>query len=189
MILIFFGPPGAGKGTQAKFVSRKLNIVHLSTGEILRNQLKKESKLSLDLKRTMETGQLVSDKILNKIVLERIMQKDCNKGFIFDGYPRTINQAIFIDDYLVNNNLSFNYFIEFKIDDDSIIERIISRALTESRSDDSKEAIKTRLEKYYGETRPVLDYYQKKYSSIYHKIDGKQEIAKLNNLLIKLLIK
>ena len=189
MILIFFGPPGAGKGTQAKFVSRKLNIVHLSTGEILRNQLKKESKLSFDLKKIIETGQLVSDKILNKIVLERIMQKDCNKGFIFDGYPRTISQAIFIDDYLINNNLSFNYFIEFRIDDNSIIERIISRALTESRSDDSKEAIKTRLEKYYEETRPVLDYYQKKYSSIYHKIEGKQEIAKLNNLLLKLLIK
>ena len=102
MILFFFGPPGAGKGTQAKFISGKLNIVHLSTGEILRNQLKKESKLSLDLKRIMETGQLVSDKILNKIVLERIMQKDCNKGFIFDGYQRTITQALFIDDYLVN---------------------------------------------------------------------------------------
>ena len=120
MILIFFGPPGAGKGTQAKFVSKKLNIVHLSTGEILRNQLKKESKLSLELNRTIETGQLVSDKILNKIVLERIMQKDCNKGFIFDGYQRTITQALFIDDYLFNNNLSFSYFIEFIIDDDSI---------------------------------------------------------------------
>ena len=90
---------------------------------------------------------------------------------------------------LINNNLSFSYFVEFKIDDDSIIERITSRALTESRSDDSKEAIKTRLEKYYEETKPVLDYYQNKYSSIYHKIDGKQEIAKLNNLLLKLLIK
>ena len=189
MILIFFGPPGAGNGTQAKFVSKKLNIVHLSTGEILRNQLKKESKLSLELNKTIETGQLVSDNILNKIVLERIKQKDCNKGFIFDGYPRTITQALFIDDYLFNNNLSFSYFIEFIIDDDSIIERITSRALTESRSDDSKEAIKTRLKKYYEETKPVLDYYQNKYSSIYHKIDGKQEIAKLNNLLLKLLIK
>ena len=118
-----------------------------------------------------------------------VVGKDCNKGFILDGYPRTIAQAIFIDDYLVNNNLSFNYFIEFKIDDDSIIERITSRALTESRSDDSKDAIKTRLEKYYEETKPVLDYYQNKYSSIYHKIDGKQEITKLNNLLLKLLIK
>ena len=161
MILFFFGPPGAGKGTQAKFFAKKLNIVHLSTGEILRNQLKKESKLSLDLKRTMETGQLVSDKILNKIVLERIMQKDCNKGFIFDGYPRTISQAFFIDDYFANNNLSFFCFFEFAIDEDSIIKRITGRALTESRLDDSKETIKTRIAKYLQETKPVLDYYKK----------------------------
>ena len=83
MILIFFGPPGAGKGTQAKFVSKALNIVHLSTGDILRDQLKKESKLSLELKKIMKSGQLVSDQIINQIVSERITQKDCKKGFIF----------------------------------------------------------------------------------------------------------
>ena len=185
MILIFFGPPGAGKSTQAKFVSKVLNIVHLSTGDILRDQLKKESKLSLELKKIIESGQLVSDKILNQTVSERITQKDCKKGFIFDGYPRTYSQALFIDDYFVKNNLSFDHFFDFNIDDDSIIKRITGRSLVESRADDSQETIKTRLAKYNQETKPVLDHYKKEYSPIYHIIDGKQEIEKLNSLLLK----
>ena len=189
MILIFFGPPGAGKGTQAKFVSKALNIVHLSTGDILRDQLKKESKLSLELKQIMKSGQLVSDQIINQIVSERITQKDCKKGFIFDGYPRTNSQAFFIDDYFVKNNLTFDHFFDFNIDDDSIIERITDRALVESRSDDSQKTIRTRLAKYNQETRPVLDHYKKEYSSIYHIIDAKQEIAKLNSLIIKIIEK
>ena len=189
MNLIFFGPPGAGKGTQAKFISKKLNIVHLSTGDILRDQSKKDSELSLELKKIIKKGQLVSDKILNKIISERIMQQDCKKGFIFDGYPRTISQAFFIDDYFANNNLSFFCFFEFAIDEDSIIKRITGRALTESRLDDSKETIKTRIAKYLQETKPVLDYYKNKYSSIYYKIDGKLKISELNNLLLKTLIK
>ena len=189
MIIIFFGPPGAGKSTQAKFVSQALNIVHLSTGDILRDQLKKESKLSLELKKIMESGQLVSDNILNQIVSERILQQDCKKGFVFDGFPRTISQAFFIDDYFVKNNLLFDRFFDFNIDDDSIIKRITSRALVESRTDDSEETIKPRLVKYIQETKPVLDHYKKKYSSIYHIIDSKQEIGKINSLLLKLLKK
>ena len=189
MIITFFGPPGAGKGTQAKFVSKKLNIVHLSTGDILRDQLIIENKMSLEIEKEIQSGQLVSDKVLNKIISERIIEQDCKKGFIFDGYPRTISQALFIDDHFVKNNLTFSCFFEFEIDDDSIIERITDRALTESRGDDSEETIKTRLVKYYQETKPVLDYYKKKYNSIYHIIDGKQEIEKLNYLLLKLLKK
>ena len=189
MILIFFGPPGAGKGTQAKFVSKALNIVHLSTGDILRDQLKKESKLSLELKKIMKSGQLVSDQIINQIVSERITQQDCKKGFIFDGYPRTNSQAFFIDDYFVKNNLSFDHFFDFNIDDDSIIKRITGRALVESRVDDSQETIKHRLAKYSQETKLVLNHYKKEYSLIYHIIDGKQEMEKISSLLLKLLNK
>ena len=189
MILTFFGPPGAGKGTQAKFVAKKLKIFHLSTGDLLRDQLKKENKLSLLLKKNIENGKLVSDKILNQIVSERISQQDCKKGFIFDGYPRTLSQAYYINDYFGKNNLNFDYFFEFNISDNSIIKRITKRALIEGRTDDSEETIKTRLEKYKQETRPVLDYYNKQYSLIYHTIDGNQGIEKINFLLLGLLEK
>ena len=190
MILAFFGPPGAGKGTQAKFVAKELKIVHLSTGDLLRDhQLKKESKLSLEIKKIIKNGQLVSDKILNQIVSERISQKDCKKGFIFDGYPRTLSQAYFINDYFVKNNLNFDHFFEFNIDFFSIDKRITRRALIEGRTDDSKETIKTRLDRYSLETKPVLDYYKKHCSSIYHIIDGNLEIEKINNLLLRLLKK
>ena len=189
MIISFFGPPGAGKGTQAKFVAKELKIVHLSTGDLLRNQLKKENKLSLELKKNIENGQLISDKILNQIVSERISSQDCKKGFIFDGYPRTLSQAYFINDYFFKNNLNFDHFFEFNILINSIIKRITKRALIENRTDDSEETIETRLNKYNQETKPVLDYYNKQHSSIYHIIDGNQEIEKINFLLLRLLEK
>ncbi len=189
MILIFFGPPGAGKGTQAKFLSKELKIAHLSTGELLRDQLKKNNKLSLEVKKIIENGQLVSDKILNQIISERISQQDCKKGFIFDGYPRTLSQAYYINDFFVTNDLTFNNFFEFKIDFDLITKRITSRALIESRTDDTAETIKIRLSKYIKDTKPVLDYYNKHYNSIYHIIDGNQEIDKINFLLLRLLKK
>ena len=189
MILIFFGPPGAGKGTQAKLVSKELKIVHLSTGELLRDQLKKENNLSLEVKKIIDKGQLVSDKILNQIVSERILQQDCKKGFIFDGYPRTLSQAYFINDYFVKNNLIFSHFFEFKMDFDLITKRITSRALIESRTDDSERTIKTRFSKYNQETKPVLNYYNKQYSSIYHIIDGNQEIEKIKLFTIEIIKK
>lgn len=189
MIFIFFGPPGAGKGTQAKFISEKLNIAHLSTGDVLREQLKKENKLSLELNKIIKTGKLVSDNILNQIVVERISQQDCKNGFIFDGYPRTIHQASFVDKYFLKNNLNIDYIIEFSLDQNSIIKRIENRALIERRTDDSKIAIATRLEKYTIETKPVLLHYQKKYALIYHTIDGGQEIEQISTLLLKLLRK
>ena len=189
MILIFFGPPGAGKGTQAKLISKELKIVHLSTGELLRDQLKKENKLSLEVKKIIDKGQLVSDKILNQIVSERILQQDCKKGFIFDGYPRTLSQAYFINDYFVKNNLIFSHFFEFTMDFDLITKRITSRALIESRTDDSERTIKTRFSKYNQETKPVLNYYNKQYNSIYHTIDGNQEIEKIKLFTIEIIKK
>ena len=189
MILVFFGPPGAGKGTQAKFVSKNLNITHLSTGDVLRDQLKQKNKLSFDLKKIIDSGQLVSDKILNQIVSDRIAQKDCKNGFILDGYPRTLSQGYYLNDYFAKNNLSFNYFFEFKIDYDSMLKRIANRALVENRPDDSEETIKTRLEEYNNETAPVLNHFKKKYSSICYILDGKQEIKKINSLIIKIIEK
>tara|TARA_B100001123_G_C15180969_1_gene975335 strand:- start:249 stop:821 length:573 start_codon:yes stop_codon:yes gene_type:complete len=189
MILAFFGPPGAGKGTQAKFISKKLKLIHLSTGELLRKQLEKKNELSLQLKQVIDSGKLVSDEILNKIISQRIIEEDCSNGFILDGYPRTLSQATFINEYLHNNQLAFNAFIELDLDHRIIIDRIKNRALIESRADDSQKTIKIRLEKYLHETKPVLELYKKQYKSIYFTIDGKQDIEKINSLLLSLLKK
>ena len=189
MILIFFGPPGAGKGTQAKFISENFNIPHLSTGDILRDQLNQTSELSIKLKNIIDSGQLVSDEILNQIISNRITQTDCKKGFIFDGYPRTLNQAIFIDDFFLKKHLNIDYIFEIKIKEDSIIKRISSRSILENRGDDTLETIKTRIEKYYQETKPVLQHYYDNQRKIFRSINGDREIADINSLILNLLKK
>ena len=189
MILIFLGPPGAGKGTQAKFISNELDLVHLSTGAILRNQLLKKNELSIKLKTIMDSGQLVSDNTLNQIIAERIEEDDCKKGFILDGYPRTMAQVFFFKDLLSKKKLEINCIFEISIGDETIIRRIKERASNENREDDSIKSIKTRLIKYYNETKAVSDYYKKKFDSIYNFIDGDQEITNLNIELLKLVKK
>ena len=187
MILIFFGPPGAGKGTQAKYISQVFKIAHLSTGEILRDQLKKENQLAFKLAAIIDSGKLVSDEILNSIISERIKYKDCNNGFVLDGYPRTMEQGVFLTNTFLERNLTLNRIIDFNIDKKTIIKRIKSRSLKENRQDDNEEVIETRVAKYYSETKPISEYYKSKYSSIYETVNGNQEIEKLNEELIKML--
>ena len=189
MILIFFGPPGAGKGTQAKYIAEKFNIIHLSTGDILRNQLLKNDALSFILKKIMDSGNLVSDDILNEIVTERIDAEDCKNGFILDGYPRTIEQAIFLNKQLEKKKLIVNNIIDFVIDKETIKKRLKLRSLKENRKDDNDQVIATRIEKYFNETKPLSDLYKTKYSSAYEPINGDQEIDKLNAELIKIIKK
>ena len=123
MILIFFGPPGAGKGTQAKFISKKFSITHLSTGDILRDKLSEDSDLSKEVKEIIDKGKLVSDSILNMIVSERLVKEDCKKGFLLDGYPRTIQQSIFLEEFLLKKKLKINYVVDFVINEKTIIKR------------------------------------------------------------------
>ena len=108
MILIFFGPPGAGKGTQAAFLSKRFNIPHLSTGEILRNKLSDSDSLSIKLKTIIDQGNLVPDDVLNEIISERLVNKDCISGFILDGYPRTEKQKDYLSFFLENKNLGIS---------------------------------------------------------------------------------
>ena len=185
MILIFVGPPGAGKGTQASLTAKKLNIPHLSTGDILRDKLLDQDSLSSKLKNPMNSGNLVSDDILNEIVANRLKLPDCQGGFILDGYPRTLSQKIFLIDFLESHDLSISKIIDLSIDEKIIIERIKSRSNIENRLDDREEIIKTRMIKYLKETKPLFKYFRSKYPNDYHIVDGNQYIEIIQDDIFK----
>ena len=189
MIFIFFGPPGAGKGTQAALVAKEFNIPHLSTGDILRSKLEENDQLSAKLKEIMDSGNLVSDNILNEIVEKRLNSTDCINGFILDGYPRTIIQKNFLSDYLRDKSLVISNFFDLKIDDDIIVNRIKSRSNIENRQDDREDVIKTRITKYFEETKPLSDYYSSKHAENYHFINGNQEIEMIYIDIMKIIKK
>ena len=189
MILIFFGPPGAGKGTQASLIANNFNIPHLSTGDILRDKLLQKDGLSTRLEHIMDKGQLVSDDILNEIVSNRISNNDCLRGFILDGYPRTMGQALFLNTILNSKNLKIDKIIDINVDERIIAKRIISRFKTENRQDDTEDVIKTRISRYLSETKPLSDFYKIKHSSDYLSINGNQEIERITADIIKILKK
>ena len=165
MNLIFLGPPGAGKGTQAALVAAKKGIPQLSTGDMLRAAVKAGSPIGLKAKSVMERGELVSDAIVIGIIEERISAADCKSGFILDGFPRTLAQAAALDQVLKSRGKSVDRVIEFKIDDAVLLTRIEKRAQDaldagqKPRADDNAEALKTRLWAYYKETSPLVGYY------------------------------
>ena len=187
MILIFFGPPGAGKGTQANLIANHFNIPHLSTGDILRNKLLQKDELSTRIKNVIDRGQLVSDNILNEIVSSRIDEQDCLKGFVLDGYPRTKDQALFLYNILDSKNLKIDKVIDIDVDEKIIVKRIISRSKKENRQDDKEEVIKTRISRYLSETKPLSDFYKSQYLSDYLVINGNQEIEKIAEDIVKIL--
>ena len=189
MILIFFGPPGAGKGTQASLISRKLSIPHISTGEILRKKLLDSDLLSIKIKETIDSGNLVSDDILNELVSTRLNSLDCKKGFILDGYPRTLIQKDYLKEYLLNNKLNISNIFELAIDEDVVIKRITFRSNIENREDDKAEIIKIRIKKYAEETRPLSDYYSITYPKNYNVINGNQEIEMIQEDILKIVKK
>ena len=189
MKIVFFGPPGSGKGTQAKLLSNKLNIVHLSTGDILREKLKEGDELSKKLNDIMSTGNLVSDELLNEIITQKLNSKDCLNGFILDGYPRTTNQSDFFISFLNKKNLHLDYIFDFKIDLNLVQERILFRSQQEQRSDDNLTTIKTRIDKYMEETFPVSEYFRHKFETYYFELDASEEISKIQKELIKILKK
>ena len=180
MRIILFGPPGCGKGTQATFISESLSIPHLSTGDMLRSAVSSGSEIGLKAKNIMESGGLVSDQIVLSIVEERIAKDDCEKGFILDGFPRTVNQAEKLD-LLLNTNNKLDYVLRIKVDEDEIIKRLIERA----REDDKPDIIKNRFKTYNSETEPLIPFYEER--KILFNIDGMQEIEKVSEDIKKIL--
>jgi adenylate kinase len=189
MKIIFFGPPGSGKGTQAKLLAKELNILHLSTGDILREKLSDGDKLSIKLKEIMSSGNLVSDEILNQIIANKLMSEECGNGYILDGYPRTISQSEFLLSFSKSNNFNLDMIFDFKIDFKIVEDRIILRSKQEQRSDDNISVIKTRLDKYTEETYPVSQFFSENFSQNFFNIDASQEVSKIQKELINIIKK
>ena len=172
MNIILFGPPGSGKGTQAINICETLRVPHLSTGDMLREAVTSGSDVGKKAKEIMENGGLVSDEIVLSIVKERIALEDCANGFVLDGFPRTINQAIGLDS-LLENNQKIEYVLRIKVDEESIIKRLIDRG----RSDDKPEVIKNRFKSYNSLTQPLIPFYEDR--EILFNINGMQDIEKV----------
>ena len=186
--IIFFGPPGAGKGTQAKIISEYLNIAHLSTGDILRKKLLDKDNLANELREIMSSGKLVSDAILNSIVALRL-KNELKDGFILDGYPRTLQQSEFLDNFLSENSYSINYIFDIQLDFENLKNRILKRSSEESRDDDKFEVITTRYNEYINSTQKVSGFYKNKYPSFFYKIDGSLKIEEITEKIKKILKK
>ncbi len=168
MNIILFGPPGAGKGTQAEKIKTHFELPHLSTGNIFRANIKNETPLGKKVKSILDSGQLVPDETVVDLVVDELENSKYNNGVIFDGFPRTVTQAKALDKYLEDKNKKIDAFITLEVPEEELIERILSRG--EGRSDDTPEKIKTRLQVYYDETSPVLNYYKEK--GAVEEIDG-----------------
>lgn len=158
MNIILFGPPGAGKGTQAKLLQEELNIPQLSTGDIFRSAIKNETPLGVKVKSILDNGELVPDETVVDLVAEEIKKEKYNKGYILDGFPRTVPQAEAFDKILKENGQSLDAFLVLDVPNDELVSRILAR--NEGRSDDTEEKVKTRLEVYKKETEPVMNHYR-----------------------------
>ena len=186
--IIFFGPPGAGKGTQAKIISDFLDVPHLSTGDILRKKLNDKDDLADQLRNIMSSGNLVSDDILNSIVSKRLINEDKN-GFILDGYPRTLKQSDFLNNFLSKTSNPINYIINIEINFEILKSRILKRSSEENREDDNINVIETRYNEYLNSTEKVTNYYMDNYSDIFYKIDGSLQIEEITEKIKQILKK
>ena len=179
MNIILFGPPGAGKGTQAKYLVKKLNGFQISTGDILREEIKKETEIGRKIINNMNDGKFVSDEIVHSLLKNHVFDPNKKEKLIFDGYPRSLSQAKNLDLLLNDSNQKIDHIFFLNVNKETIVERIKKRKILEKRSDDDLEVILKRYDTYIETTRPVLDYYSK--NSNFHEIDGAMEIDEITS--------
>ena len=177
MNLILFGPPGAGKGTQAKHLIKKLNGFQVSTGDILRDEIKKDSEIGRMIISDMNEGRFVSDEIVNKLIKDVVFDNKKKGKLIFDGYPRSLSQAKNLDLLLESSNQKLDYIFFLNVNKDNVIKRVEKRKILEKRLDDDSVTILKRYDSYMETTKPVLDFYSK--NANFHEIDGTLEISEI----------
>lgn len=212
MKIIMLGAPGAGKGTQAKMIAAKYDIPHISTGDIFRSNIKNGTELGKKAKAFMDAGQLVPDELTVELVLDRIQQSDCVKGYILDGFPRTIPQAEALDAALNNRGEKIEYAIDVDVPDENIVNRMSGRRACVGcgatyhivynptkeegvcdtchgelilRDDDKPETVQKRLTVYHDQTQPLINHYNAK--GVLHTVDGTQDINVVFEEIVKLL--
>ncbi len=212
MQLILLGAPGVGKGTQAKKIMQEFSIPQISTGDILRSAVHENSELGKKVKKILENGQLVPDEIILQIMQKRLNEDDCRKGFILDGFPRTIPQAIGLDNILKKRVDPHIKVIEIYVEEEEIINRLINRRLCSKcgkdynlklnpppadgrciqcggsiiqRSDDEESTIRKRLKVYQEQTTPLIDFYQKK--NVFYRVNGLLPINEVYNQILKII--
>lgn len=207
--LVLLGPPGAGKGTQASAIISKYSIPHISTGDIFRENIKKGTDLGKQVEAYMNKGLLVPDELVVSIVKDRLTKEDCKEGFLLDGFPRTVNQAEALDEELKNMNLKLDKVINIQVGKDILIERAIGRRICKNcgatfhikfnppkeenvcdkcggelhqRDDDTVETVEKRIEVYHEQTKPLIDYYDKK--GLLLNVDGSKPVEEVFNEII-----
>jgi len=166
MRVVFIGPPGAGKGTQAERVEKYLSIAHLSTGDMLREAIAQDTDVGKLAKYYIDRGELVTDDIVIKAVIDRLRQPDCEPGVLFDGFPRTLAQAEALDEHLAIQGMGIDLVIDLAVEDEELVQRLAGRG----RSDDGHEVVQQRLRVFRDQTAPLLDYYRRQNKLV--SIDG-----------------
>ena len=177
MNIILFGPPGAGKGTQSKYLVTKLNGFQISTGELLRNEINKNSEIGKAIIEDMNDGKFVSDEIVNKLIENLIFDPNKKNRLIFDGYPRTLTQAKNLNKLLDASDQKVDLILFLNVDKQTILKRIEKRKIEEKRSDDNFDTILKRYDTYMQTTKPVLDFYSK--NSNFKEVNGALEIEEI----------
>ena len=177
MNIILFGPPGAGKGTQSKYLVNKLKAFQISTGDILREEIKKNSDIGKSITNDMRDGKFISDDIVNKLIENLISDPQKKNKLIFDGYPRSLSQAKNLEAFLQNSNQNIDLILFLNVDKETILKRLEKRKIIENRSDDNSDTIVKRYEKYMETTKPVLNFYSK--NPNFKEIDGGLEIEEI----------
>ncbi len=182
MRLVLLGPPGSGKGTQATLLKERLNIAHISTGDLLRAAVAAGTPLGKIAKATMDAGELVSDELVLELLEERLNAPDVANGYILDGYPRNLAQAQALDELLDRLQQRIDRALALRVDEDQIVERLAERASQQGRTDDSEEVVRHRMRVYEEQTAPVANHYANK--GLLTEIDGMGSIETINQRLV-----
>ncbi|WP_334075696.1 MULTISPECIES: adenylate kinase [Paenibacillus] len=212
MNILFMGPPGAGKGTQAEVIVNEFGIPHISTGDAFRLAIKQQTPVGIKAKEYMDQGLLVPDDVTVGIVRERLQQSDCEKGFLLDGFPRTLSQAEALEELLSGLGRELDHVINLKVDRNKLLARLTGRRICKScgstyhvifnppvqegvcdkcggelyqRSDDNEESVGTRLDEYINKTAPLLTFYEDK--GLLRQVDGEQEIGTVSKEIVSIL--